>query len=523
MIKDKRIKKWGFLVSLFVLFVIAPLRVNALQELFINGDDSISPGAVVKYNVELNSDDLTSITSFSTNVYYESSVFTLTGIESGDTWVCDDAGNIVSGGQIKCSNDAGMIGNSVVVALVFKVNSSATSNYSYITLRDSKFSYFDETGAVVTPQLEEITKDLSVRSSDATLSNIKINGESIEGFSSDIYEYDFMIDPIFDVASIVATTNNPKATFKADYGNREIVLNYGSNVVDIIVVSESGVEQLYRINITREDIRSTDTTLASLTVDGVSVNNFRSNVYKYNIIKYKLSTIDIVGIPNDEKSTVTVVPPTTIVPGDNSYIVTVTSENGNTANYTIIVNNIVDTISKKLKTLSVKGYDIDFDKNNNRYEISYNKEKFKNLHIYYSTVSNNDLVTVVLSPDINNDNKALSQLKPGDEITITITGIDNESAVYTITIMDDTRVNFFLVLEVLIMIIIVIVVIVILNKRKKLVTKKSNSKKSDKNKVVKSAVKEEKNKKKNFSIFEEDKDTDLDSTKELTDEELNLK
>ena len=70
--------------------------------------------------------------------------------------------------------------------------------------------------------------------------------------------------------------------------------------------------------------------LGNLFTGGVSVNNFRSNVYKYNIIKYKLSTIDIVGIPNDEKSTVTVVPPTTIVPGDNSYIVTVTSENGNT-------------------------------------------------------------------------------------------------------------------------------------------------------------------------------------------------
>ena len=85
MIKNKRIKKWGFLVSLFVLFVIAPFRVNALQELVVNGDDSISPGAVVRYNVVLNSDDLTSITNFSTDIYYESSVFTLTGVEAGNT------------------------------------------------------------------------------------------------------------------------------------------------------------------------------------------------------------------------------------------------------------------------------------------------------------------------------------------------------------------------------------------------------------------------------------------------------
>ena len=118
MIKDKRIKKWGFLVSLFILFMVVPLRVTALQELVISGDDSISPGTTVRYNVELNSDDLTSITSFSTSVYYESSVFTLTNIESGATWNCGEAGNIVSGGQIKCSNEEGMIGNSVVVPII---------------------------------------------------------------------------------------------------------------------------------------------------------------------------------------------------------------------------------------------------------------------------------------------------------------------------------------------------------------------------------------------------------------------
>ena len=290
MIKNKRIKKWGFLVSLFVLFVIAPFRVNALQELVVNGDDSISPGAVVRYNVVLNSDDLTSITNFATDIYYESSVFTLTGVEAGNTWDCGTNANIVSGGRVTCTN-AGMIGNSTVATLIFKVNATATSNYSYITLRGTNYTYLDETLTSTIAQLEEVTKDLFVKSSDATLSDIKINGVTIEGFASDIYEYDINIDPTLDVASIVSTTNSSKAKFKVDMGNRDIILNYGSNVVDIIVISESGLEQLYRLNITREDIRSTDTTLNSLTVDGVSVKNFKSNVYKYNVVKYKLGVL----------------------------------------------------------------------------------------------------------------------------------------------------------------------------------------------------------------------------------------
>ena len=522
MTKDKRIKKWGFLVGLFVLFLIAPFRVNALQELVLSGDDSISPGTTVRYNIQLNSDDLTSITSFSTSVYYESTVFTLTGVETENNWNCGENGNIVSGGVVKCTHSTGMVGNSNVATLVFKVNTSATSNYSYITLRDSKYSYNDETGATVTPQLEEITKDLAVKSADATLSDIKINGESIEEFASDVFEYDVNIDPTLDIASINAVFNNSKASFKDGFGNRDITLNYGSNVVDIVVISESGIEQLYRLNIVREDIRSTDTTLSGLTVDGVSVPNFKSNVYKYSIIKYKVDNLDIVGTPNDENATVVVIPPTTVLPGDNSYIVVVTSENGNTANYTIIVNNVVDTISKKLKNLSIKGYIIDFDKNNNRYEISYNKTKFKDLHIYFSTISDSDLVTAVLSPDINNDKEALSKLKPGDVIKVTVTGIDNESAEYTIVITEDTRVSFFLVLELFLMIVIIVVVAIILNKRKNNASKKRRKttvKKDDTSKSTKTSSKKEEKKKK-FSIFEEE---DLDSTKELTDEELNLK
>lgn len=513
--RNKGIKKWGFLVVLFVMFMIFPGRVNAIQELYINGDDSVTPGAEFKYKIELNSDDLTAITNFTTNVYFESSVFTLKGLQTNDLWVCDELSNKDSGTQVSCNSETGVVGNSVVVELVFEVNSNINSNFSYITLRDSKYTYTDELGVLATPQFDELTKDIAIKSNDATLSDIKINDISIEGFASNIYEYDINVDPTLDVANIVATFNNAKASFKEGYGNQEVVLNYGSNVIDLIVISESGIEQLYRLNLTREDTRSTDTTLSGLTIDGVSLPNFRSNLYKYNLIKYQLETLDIVGIPNDEKSTVTVVPPEMIQAGDNSFIVVVTSEKGNTANYTIIVRNIVEPISKKLKNLSVKGFDIDFDKNNNRYEIPYNKEKFKDLHIYYSTVSSSDLVTAVLSPDVNNDFNALSNLKPGDEITVTITGIDGESVLYTIVILEDNRISFFLVLEVLLMIIIILVVAIVLNRRKK-----NNNKKQVIVKKVEKESDSDVKKKKKFSIFEED---DLSVTKELTEEELKLK
>ena len=97
----------------------------------------------------------------------------------------------------------------------------------------------------------------------------------------------------------------------------------------------------------------------------------------------------------------------------------------------------------------------------------YNKEKFKDLHVYFSTESGSDEVTASLTPNINEDEDALKKLKVGDEITIAITGIDGETTEYTIVVVKDNRISFFLVFELLLMAIIIAIIIVIAVQRKK--------------------------------------------------------
>lgn len=537
MIKSERIKKWGYLFSLFILFLIAPLSVNAAQGVTLVGENSVSPGSTVKYNLVLNVEDTTTVvTGFSTFISYDSTVLTLSSIELGTNW-SGNTESVPSGKTISFTSTNGVSGESTVATLVFKVSSTATANSASINLKSSSYSFKDIDGAETSVSLDAFAKNLNVKSSDNTLKAIKVNGVMVEGFSSDIYEYDVNVESSIDTAKILATTNSTKATFKEGSGNRTVELNYGSNVIYLVVVSESGLEQTYTLNITREDTRSTDTTLSSITVDGVAIDNFKSSTYKYTVKKYKTEGVNIVATPSDEKATVTVVPPVSVVVGENTYLIIVTSENGDYATYTVIVNNVDGTISKKLKNLSIKGYDIDFDKNNNRYEIRYDKQKFKDLHIYFTTVAGDDEVTAVLSPDINNNSEALENLKAGDVITITITGIDDESAEYTIVIVEDTRVSFFLVLELFFMIIIVIVIIAVYSKRKKQSNKKKTTnkdkKETKKNKDSKGTKdsKTEKPKKKKFSIYEDEYEEveievedDLDSdTKELSAEDLNLK
>lgn len=538
--KNKRIKKWGFLVSLFILFLVSPLRVCAEDKLAIVGDSSISPGGTVSYTLELEADSMIIeegeiakvITGFSSPITYESSVLTLSKIELGEGWT-GTTGSVATGQKIEFTNENGVIDKTVIATLVFKVNSSVTTNSSYITLSGATYSYKDENDGSLTTSLNSITKSLTVKSSDNSLSGILVNKVSVDSFNKDVYEYDVTVESAVGKAVVSATTTSSKATIKSGLG--EIVLNYGSNVINIVVVSESGVERTYTVNITREDTRSTDTTLSSISVDGVPIEEFKSNKYKYTVKKYKAESVNIVGVANDKKAIVNVTSPSNLVAGENNYIITVTSENGNYATYTVVINNIGTNINKKLKTLSIKGYNIDFDKNNNRYVINYNKEKFEDLRIYYTTVSGEDEVVATISPDINNDREALKNLKAGDIITITVSGIDGESTEYTIVIEKDNRVSFFLIMELFAMLIIVIIIVVIIFKKKNIKNSKNKKVITTGKKDVKEAVKEKKEvssekrtitkpKKKKFSIFEdEDEDDEFSTTKELTDEELRLK
>lgn len=512
--ENKGIKKWGFLFVLLMMCLLPSIRVNADSEqvLSLVGDDAISPGATISYKVDITSNDATVITGFSSPITYDSSVLTLAKMELGTGW----SGKTVSvptGNTISFTSEAGVTGNTTVATLIFKVNATATSNTAYITLSGATFNYKDGEGTAM-KSLAPVTKNLKVKSSDNTLTGIKVNGKTIEEFSSDILEYNVNVESKIETVKIQATTHSSKATFKEGFGNREVPVNYGGNVVTIVVVSESGVEKTYTLNIVREDTRSTDTTLSSITVDGVVVPNFKSSTYKYTVKKYKAETVSIVGVTNDENATVVVTPPAKVVVGENTYILTVTSENGDTSTYTVVINNIDTAINKKLKTLSIQGYDIEFDKNNYRYEINYNKEKFDDLRIYFAPAGNSDEVKATLTPDINNDKEALKKLKPGDVLTIKIEGIDGETAEYTIVILKDNRISFYLVLELFIIFVFIIIVVVVSKKRKKEELK--SGRKTTKNKDTKP-------KKKRFSIYEDDEEADLENTKELTTEELKTK
>lgn len=557
---NKRITNWGFIIGLFILFLTPNFFVDAKQTVKISGDEALTPNTTIKYDIVIESDDDTLIKGFKSDVIFDTNVLTLDSIELASGWDGEtDTGS--SPQKVSFNNAVGVTGNFKVATLVFKTKSDIKTKTTEIKLEGALCIYQsvedEETTVDASKPFDETTSiNVKIRSTDNTLSDLKVNDETIKDFSSTTYEYDISVPTNVETLTLTAVPNSKTATLKNGSGNRTVNLDYGSNVFVVTVISESGTERNYTINVTREDGRSTDTTLTSISVDGKEISNFKSTTYKYNLKKYQLTLeTSITATTHDALAKYVVNAPKEIIEGDNVYTIVVTSEKGQTATYTIVITNITTQINKKLNILSVKGYDIDFDRNNNRYEIMYNKNKFKDLHVYYTTIASSDEVTTTLNPDVNNDSEVLSYLKPGDVITITITGIDGESVVYTIAIVKDTRVSFYLIFEVIaivIIIIIIIIVAIIRNSKKK--RSKVNSANYKTTKVVKKPKeevppkrREDKNKKqtsnsavpivetpkkKRFSIFEDeyeevevtdDEDDEYSTTKELTDEDLNLK
>ena len=165
--------------------------------------------------------------------------------------------------------------------------------------------------------------------------------------------------------------------------------------------------------------------------------------------------------------------------------------------------NIDQEISKKLELLSLSGYKINFNKNTNRYEVYYNKDKIDNLKIIYKTQEKSEYVDVNMSIDIDKTKNLSSLLKPNQTITITIEGIDGQKEEYEIYFKKDNRLNFF---AILIILIIILLGIVLYKKIKDKNMPSKNNKENDNTKETKKEVKK----------VEED----LFLTKELTNEDL---
>lgn len=432
------------------LFILIPSFVYAEEKNVISGNNLASPDDEITLNVLVDSSE-TTIKEVKTTLTYETSVLELLSVETLNDWKTITPLSKASPYTIDATHEEGTSGESKIYALKFKVIKDANKENTTVTIEST---LKEEDGTI--KNLEPSSLKIEIRSRDNTLSDIKINGKTITNFSPTVTNYSIQVDSNVTSANIEATLNNKTATFVNGFAPKSgIPLEYENNLITIKVMSASQEEKSYVININRNDNRGTNNDLKNLTLNSGKVKlNFSKDTLQYTIKTHKLTDLEVVAIAEDEKAVVKIDKPNPIIIGENIVNVSITSENGKKSKtYKVIINNVDTDYDTKLSNLVFYGLDDDFkfDPNVLEYDIKY-KAKYADSLVVKATANDQEEAKV--------DDFTLD-ITPGGktDIRVYIADYPEIETIYTITFSNDTRINFFLILGIIIFIVLLIIFI----------------------------------------------------------------
>jgi LPXTG-motif cell wall-anchored protein len=172
-----------------------------------------------------------------------------------------------------------------------------------------------------------------VKSSDATLSGITIDGTALNGFAIDKTEY--------NVELPVGTTKVPEVVATVSNGKANAVVTVATELpgtTTIVVTAEDGTTKTYTINFTvkvAEPVKSSDANISEIIVDGTALNGFAADKTEYNVeLPTGTTKVPEVAATATNGKANAVVTVATALPGATTVVVT--AEDGTTTKtYTI--------------------------------------------------------------------------------------------------------------------------------------------------------------------------------------------
>lgn len=168
-----------------------------------------------------------------------------------------------------------------------------------------------------------------VLSSDASLTDLQIDGNTIEGFSASIYEYVEILPIDASMPDISATPSD---------GNAAVEITQITVLPDtafIEVTAQDGItKQVYSIRFELEEL-GTDASLSELFIDGEIIDGFSGSLYEYAKVLPIGSTLPLVSAaPSDENAAVEIVQIANLP--DTAFIEVVAEDGITKQNYRII-------------------------------------------------------------------------------------------------------------------------------------------------------------------------------------------
>lgn len=223
------------------------------------------------------------------------------------------------------------------------------------------------------------TKDYTIsisrnKKTIAKLTDLKVDGNTVDGFSEDIYTYNLGNYPFSKTRVNIEAT--PKDSDSTVTGTGDISIKTGDNKLYIVVTSEDGnVQSAYILNLTRD--KDSDATLKDLKIDNKTIDEFDSNKESYGItVENNITSLNLEAIPNSKTATVTISNNEGFQTNeDNVVSITVTAENGDIKIYKIHVTRAKSSNNYLSNILLDKGVlNPVFNKTTNSYTVDLTRD-----------------------------------------------------------------------------------------------------------------------------------------------------
>ena len=291
----------------------------------------------------------------------------------------------ISGGSISFNPDTTSYSTTInsqtatISATKKDSSSSMTGNLGTVSLNYGtntfKINVTSETGVTRTYTINITRPD--TRSKNNYLSSLAVSNTNIT-FNRNTLVYN--LSTTSDNVQISATKDDNKASVT---GTGRFNLNYGTNTYRVNVTAENGSTRTYTININREDTRSSNNNLKSLTLSKGNLN-FNKSTTTYNVdVDKDTTSVKIEATLEDVKASFeNGFGPRTINlnPGNNTIYIKVRNEIGNVKTYTININREDGKSSDStLKEIKLSEGKIDFKTDVLEYKINveYDVNTFK--------------------------------------------------------------------------------------------------------------------------------------------------
>lgn len=216
-------------------------------------------------------------------------------------------------------------------------NFSVLANPVTVTFKEVKTTEKTETNVRNVKQNTVTNKNnissLNVKSSDATLKELRINGDNV---NVDKDEIKYNVLNSVEKVTIEAVANNTSSTIEAP---NDITLKVGENSILIRVTAEDGSIKDYSIEIIREErVLSSNNNLNNLLIKGFNID-FSSDKSNYDLGNINTSKLDISYESEDENANIEIIGNNNLGEKD-AIVIRVIAENGSIKDYIVTVNNV---------------------------------------------------------------------------------------------------------------------------------------------------------------------------------------